>query len=285
MKKLFYLTAFVCTVLFFSSCAKDNANENAKTRKINFNINGDFVFNDLDENTKNSIMIDGKAMTDLWVVDYTNGELGQILHQTQSDSNFGNPTMEMRYGSHNLYFIVSRGTGPSINIANNTISWTKPSDTFWKNYQMTVSDDSSSTHSITLERVVTRLRVIVLDTLQPGAVTASVRPSTWYYGFNFQTGAPAFMSSSVTNTINIPSDRIGTDSNSFMMYGFSTTTEWYTNVYFAINNSTEPVVARTFENVEFRRNRSTDYIGYLSNFETGFSLNFIGWDTSNVVPF
>ena len=128
------------------------------------------------------------SLTDLWVYDLPSGQTAPTLiaHQTSEDADFGAPTVTAEYGDHTFYFVASRGDTPTID--GTTISWAKPSDTFWSSLAMTVAPSTSSSQSITLHRVAARLRVTITDEVPTGLAVLSVTPSHWYYGLDITTG-------------------------------------------------------------------------------------------------
>ena len=95
------------------------------------------------------------SLTDVWVFDYVGGQLQVTTHQTASDASFGSPSLTVDYGDHTFYFVASRGDTPAID--GTTISWAKPSDTFWATLSLTVSPGSSITQAVSLHRVAARL--------------------------------------------------------------------------------------------------------------------------------
>ena len=127
-----------------------------------FAVTGDFELS-LKAMTRGELTADGKAMTDLWVLDYMDGALVGQLHQTAEDDDFGTPTMALDFGSHHVYFVCSRGTTPTLSTEEHSITWATTSDTFYKDYSVTVASGSSSTRSVTLDRVATKLGITIAD--------------------------------------------------------------------------------------------------------------------------
>ena len=112
---------------------------NIPTKKFTFTMKGDFgspSFDD-DESQNSSrrasyLQADGRDMTDVWVLDYVDGVLVQQVHQEDNTAeDFGKPVMQLAYGSHHVYFIASRGTNPTLNTTGGTVTWERPSDTFY----------------------------------------------------------------------------------------------------------------------------------------------------------
>ena len=104
---------------------------------------GDFS-NDWKPVTRGYLEADGRDLTDVWVLDYQGDVLVQQIHQSDNTAeDFGQPSMTLAYGSHHVYFVASRGINPTLSTADKTITWEKPSDTFWADYSVTVVNSSN----------------------------------------------------------------------------------------------------------------------------------------------
>ena len=242
----------------------------AKTKKFTFTLKGDF--GDEWKQTRGYLAADGRDMTDVWVLDYVDGELVQQLHQDDNTADdFGKPQMQLAYGSHHVYFIASRGTGATLDTNDKTIVWSKVADTFWKDYEVNVVATSNGNRAVTLDRAVTKLRLTVTDAIADGAATFNIAPHTWYYGLNYQTGAPVSAQTDGIISINIPANLIGATNTPLNIFGFSSTTEWTTDVVLNCKASNNDVLgSAAIVDVPFVRNRVTDYSGPL--FGSGGSL-------------
>ena len=242
----------------------------AKTKKFTFTLKGDF--GDEWKQTRGYLAADGRDMTDVWVLDYVDGELVQQLHQDDNTADdFGKPQMQLAYGSHHVYFIASRGTGATLDTNDKTIVWSKLADTFWKDYEVNVVATSNGNRAVTLDRAVTKLRLTVTDAIADGAATFNIAPHTWYYGLNYQTGAPVSAQTDGIISINIPANLIGATNTPLNIFGFSSTTEWTTDVVLNCKASNNDVLgSAAIVDVPFVRNRVTDYSGPL--FGSGGSL-------------
>ena len=108
------------------------ANDVAKTKKITFNLKGDFEQSSFYTPTRAYLNDADAAMEDLWLFDYMGDSCLQLLHFTPTDEQWGRPQLSLAYGSHSLYFVASCGITPQLNTTTNTISWERPKDTFWK---------------------------------------------------------------------------------------------------------------------------------------------------------
>lgn len=128
--------------------------------------------------TRASLQADGKDMTDIYIFDYdkTSGKLLQVLHQTDSSSDFAQPDMTLAYGDHTLKVIATRSLSPTLTdaekttwaVADNVLTavgdatpaiWTseKTSDSFGAIKDISVVAGKVQMVNIALERIVAKL--------------------------------------------------------------------------------------------------------------------------------
>jgi hypothetical protein len=156
-------------------------------------------------------------------------------------------------------------------------------DTFYKDYEVSVVSTSNGNRAVTLDRCVTKLRLVFNDAIPADAATFNVTPATWYYGFNYQTGEPCAAANSQPIVVNIPSTSIGVSGESVNVFSFSSNTEWTTNV--TINSKTsggDVLGSATIPSVPFKSNRVSEYTGPL--FSAGGSMTMslnATWDTAH----
>jgi hypothetical protein len=251
------------------------------TKKFTFTVKGNFT-SDLKTKASEYLYADGKQMTDLWVLDYMDGTLVQQLHQVNTDDDFGKPVMQLAYGTHHIYFVASRGQSPILSTTDKTITFSKVLDTFWTDYEATVVATSNGNRAVTLDRVVTRLKLCFTDALVEGLATIHVTPGTWYYGLNYTTGEPVEAKNSTAVVMDVPSSMIGNANETVNVFGFSSSTEWTTDVAVAAKKSDLTVLGHaSIEDVPFKRNRSTNYSGplFITGGEVGITLS-ASWDDS-----
>jgi hypothetical protein len=277
--KRYLLFLGAVAVLALTSCLKASdpnpAEVTGPVKKFTFTVKGNFS-QDFKTKAGEYLYADGKTMTDLWVLDYMGDELVQQIHQTTSDADWGQPTMNLKYGEHHIYFVASRGQSPTLNTTSKTVTFTKVLDTFWKDYAVTVVSTSNGNRAVTLDRVVTRLKITFTDAIPEGTATFALTPTTWNYGINYATGEPCETKTSTAVTIDVPSNLIGNTGETLNLYGFSSATEWTTNVTVAAKKSDGTVIGEaTLENVPLKRNRSTEYSGplFMMGGEVGITLN------------
>lgn len=293
MKKLFIMAMAVCLM---TACEKeimsDEPTDNAvvvtddhgnvlPTKKFTFTLKGDFSDN-WNPVTRGYLSADGKDMTDLWVLDYVDGNLVQQLHQGDNTAeNFGKPQMTLSYGSHHIYFVASRGAEPALNTTNATITWSSVRDTFWKDYEVNVVSTSNGNRAVTLDRVVTKLVLSFTDAISTNAKTIEFTPATWYYGLNYQTGEPTTATVSQTNVMALPDGYAGRTDVSLSYFSLSPSAEWTTDVTIQSKAQNGDIIGEgNLPSVPLKRNRQTEYSGPL--FSAGGDLTLKlndSWDT------
>lgn len=197
-------------------------------------------------------------LTDLWCFDYVGGELQNTIHQSNTDQVFGSLALSLDYGEHTFYFVASRGIDPVVDTDAKTITWDSVRDTFHASLTMNVQPTSSSAQSVSLARVVGRLRISATDVVPANAAKFTVTPSTWYHGLNYETGAAISSSSSTPISVNIPASYVGTTDLMMSAYTFSGSSPWQTDVTVSLLASDESVIGSvTLPNVSIQRNHIT----------------------------
>ena len=265
-------------VILFAACEKPIIDEDTadatvsdgspseNTKKFTFTLKGDFsdTWKPVTR-TVGYLQADGRDMTDIWVLDYQNGKLVQQIHQSENTAeDFGKPVLNLAYGSHHVYFIASRGTGATLNADAHTITFAKTYDTFYKDYEVTVVSTSNGNRAVTLDRVITKLRLKFTDAIPDDAATINITPSKWYYGWNYMTGKPTDARTSQEVVITIPDSEKGKTDVMVNVFGFSTAAEWQTDVTFCAKRADGSVIGQaTIEQVPFKANRITEYAGRL----------------------
>jgi hypothetical protein len=214
------------------------------------------------------------SLTDLWMFDYVGEELQQTIHQSSTDEGFGAISASMGYGTHTLYFVASRGTTPTTDTSVKTITWAKPSDTYWATASITVAPSTSASQSVTLSRCATRLQITITDEVPANAATFTVTPSQWYYGINYTTGAGVGLQSNYPRPVNIPSNYIGTSGELMIsFFGFVPSADWQTDVTATLTASDESVLGQvTLEDVTLNKNITTSYSGGILGTAKAFTL-------------
>lgn len=279
----FTMTACEKTLTAGDEQVVDDTVVNQPTKKFTFTLKGDFS-TQWTGTTRGYLSADGKDLTDVWVLDYLNGTLVQQLHQSDNTADdFGQPSLSLAYGSHHVYIIASRGQSPTLNTTSHTITFSKVLDTFYKDYEVSVVATSNGNRAVTLDRIVTKLKLIFSDAIPTTASTFNVTPGTWYYGWDYIAGTPTASASSQTVTLSIPSSSIGKTNEFVNLFGFSSATEWTTDV--SLNAKTagnEVLGSANLSDVPFKANRSSEFTGPLFSAGGNMTLSLNGtWDTAH----
>jgi hypothetical protein len=294
MKKLFIMAlaaAIIC------GCEKEIASDESDigvvvtddqgnvlpTKKFTFTMKGDFS-DEWKPVTRGYLAADGKDLTDVWVLDYdADGNLLQQIHQNDNTAeDFGKPVLNLAYGAHQVYFIASRGVDPVLNTDAHTITFGSVRDTFWKRYDVSVVATSNGNRAVTLDRVVTKLRLTFTDEVPATANSISIVPHTWYYGIDYLTGHPASVRTDAATVITIPDASKGQTGIQASLFGFSGADEWNTDVVISSRTDTDAVLgSATIAAAPFKANRVSDYSGPLFSAGGSLSLSLNGeWQDS-----
>lgn len=272
MKKFMLMALAVAAIL--PSCTSDDESESTTADgRIDIVINADSMENHatitfgcstttIQQMTRAAL--GDLSLTDLWLYDLPSGQSSPTLlvHQTYEDADFGAPTVTTEYGDHTFYFVASRGDTPTI--SGNTISWAKPSDTFWASLAMTIAPSTSASQSVTLQRVAARLRITITDEIPSGLATLSVTPSHWYYGLDILTGE-ATDDRTTARTVSVPSSYIATTGQlAASFYCLSPSAAWTTDISLqAMKSDNTQMVSISVADVPMQRNHITAYSGTL----------------------
>lgn len=282
-----FLTACEKTIITDSDATDENGNPveqmDADVKRFTFTLKGDFSDN-WKPVTRGYLAADGKDLTDVWVLDYdADGHLLQQLHQNDNTAeDFGKPVMKLSYGVHQVYFIASRGVDPVLNTDAHTITFGSVRDTFWKRYDVSVVATSNGNRAVTLDRVVTKLRLTFTDEVPATANSISIIPHTWYYGLDYTTGQPASAQTDAATIITIPDSSKGQTGIQASLFGFSGADEWTTDVVISSRMATDVVLgSATIASAPFKANRVSDYSGPLFSAGGSLSLSLNGeWEDS-----
>lgn len=145
--------------------------------------------------TRAALSANGKALTDLYILDYdkTTGKLLQVLHQTSMAADFAEPDLTLDYGEHVLKVVATRSQEPTLwDAGNNTwtvepniltpitatqpvmLTSTKTSDTFGAEKEVSVGIGTAATVSINLDRLVAKLVVNSTDVFPDDCTTIAL---------------------------------------------------------------------------------------------------------------
>ena len=216
-----------------------------------------FTFGEISQRSMTRATLSELNLTDLWIFDYVGDELKQTIHKTEG---FDAVSLSLDYGDHTLCFVASRGSEPTVTAP--TISWVKPSDTFWATLSLNVQPASSASQSVTLHRVATRLRIAITDEITSQMARLEVEPTTWYYGMNVRTGEGTDARQQM-RSVAIPSSYVGTTGQvSALFFGLSPSTDWQTDIDVKMIGADESVLGHvTLPSARFAQNLTSIYSG------------------------
>lgn len=302
-----------CEKVSLEDASGNGAEVSGETKRFTFTVKGDFTnptFTGGESNiglnnevsngaqlaktraVNDYMQADGVDMTDLWVVDFVKtsadaegtgagssgtgagtGAIRQMVHQTKEDADWGSPSMALTLGTHHVLFLASRGAGAQYQ--DGVVTWTKPLDTFYLDYEVTVAKTSNGNRAVTLDRVATKMALKIEDAIPSGTNIISVTPTIWYTGWNMLTGAPVAAPEGYGATVTIPSSYYGVKNAELGVWSLSTAKEWLTDVT-VVSKAGETENARvTITDAPFKANRVTSYTGrlYSTSGNNSVSLN------------
>ena len=278
MKKV---TMALAAALMLQSCEYVATSEVVETKPtasrqktVTFRISGAEWDTDGDGITRGSMTADGNEMTDLWIFDYMGDDLVQMQTLTPDDNTWGAPSFTLKLGTHQIYFVASRGDSPTVDDEARTIVWGTPKDTFWSSLTLNVTSGGSTSQSVTLNRVATKMRVQITDEVPSGLATVNVTPATWYYGLNYATGA-ATAADSRERSVSVPASYIGTTGQLVAsFFGLSNSTEWTTDITITAKDGVGHTLgSATISDAPFQRNRVSSFSGNLFNATNGLNMS------------
>ena len=250
------------------------------TKKFTFTLKGDFS-DEWKPVTRGYLQADGKDLTDVWVLDYMDNTLVQQIHQSDNTAeDFGKPVLNLKYGSHHIYFIASRGQGAELDTDAKTVIFSKVLDTFYKDYEVSVVSSSNGNRSVTLDRVVTRLRLTFTDAVSTETSTITITPDTRYYGLDYLTADPCEPKTAQATSLTIPDTDKGKTGVQVSIFSFSQADEWKTDVTItAMDANNQTISSVKLMDVPLKANRITDYAGPLFGSEGAMSMSLNStWD-------
>lgn len=281
MKKLMWAMA---SALILAACEKNeviNQTVDDGTTEVHFSV---VPWQVTIEPMGTRATVSEAGMTDLWLLAYSADTLAAEMHQTKDDANFGTFSLKLKYGKYKFYAVSSRGLNAVVNTTARTITWDKVRDTFWAVDSMTVVGGSTANKTISMDRVVGRAVLHLTDLVPDGAQKVVFRPSHWYYGINYQTGA-AVGDSDAEIDVNIPASYIGQQGLQVSYMSISDEDDWTTGMVIAMKGAGDAELGSvTLSDVPMGRNKTVTMTGALlgGTRSLGVSLNDTWGDSSEI---
>lgn len=197
---LMMMAAIAAVGMTLVSCSSDNENmvEDVKPGKAHVRLVcgiGVSVSPMRAPMTRAALSANGKALTDLYILDYdkATGKLLQVLHQTSMAADFAEPDLTLDYSEHVLKVVATRSQEPTLWDAQKTtwqvepniltpvtathpvmLTSTKTSDTFGAEKEVSVGIGTAATVSINLDRLVAKLVVNSTDVFPDDCTTIAL---------------------------------------------------------------------------------------------------------------
>lgn len=289
MRNNLMMAAIAAVGMAFVSCSSDNENlvENEQpTGKARVK-----VVCGMGVETRAALSANGKALTDLYIMDYdkTSGKLLQVLHQTSTAADFAEPDLMLDYGEHVLKVVATRSLEPTLWDAGN-ITWSvesnvltpvtatqpvvltasKTSDTFGAEKDVSVGVGKATTVSIALDRLVAKLVVNSTDAFPDDCTTVTLDLQE----YKSLSWATMDVIEAVRNQRESDVSQLRGTTGTSLAYYFLTPKEGYkTDITFRTNRTEgAPYSTITVENVPLERNKVTTITGPLYKHGQGFQM-------------
>jgi len=214
-------------------------------------------------------------MTDIWLLAYSADTLAAQVHQVSTDENFGSITMNLKYGKYYFCCVSSRGAQPVLDTKAKTITWGTVRDTFWNIDSLNIRSNTSEATSktITLGRVVSRVRLALTDVIPDDASKITMKPSHWYYGVNYWNGS-AVGDSDAEIGVTIPVSYVGRNDLSTAFYTVSPADDWSIDVTAALRGSGDTTLGSVqVSNIAMARNASVTLHGGIIGTTRGIGID------------
>jgi hypothetical protein len=179
MKKL--LLFITLAAVLMTACSNESTEitkNGVEVKTVSLNFMGDFTVEQLTRSTY------VEQIQDIWIFDVMESKLIQTIH----NKDLSNSRVDLKYGKHDLYVVISAGKEPNHHISTTTITWETVGDTFWGHTSTEVGTRSENTVNITLDRMVAMINIQSSDNIPNNAKSVNITLSRWYYGINYISG-------------------------------------------------------------------------------------------------
>ena len=263
----------MAAAMMLLGCEKEESLTTAKVNEPKDSVQAKtirFTFGEIKQQPMTRGTLQDASITDLWLFDYMDEELKQTIHQSSTDEGFGSVAVTAETGDHSFCFIASRGTGATV--SDGAITWEKPSDTFWAKTTLTITPTTATSQSVELQRVATKLKIIITDEVPATLSKLTITADTWHSGINALTGEPT-AAAARTSTISVPASYIGTTgqlvASIFGICGDDYTTDVSVT---ASDANSQTIASVSLDDVPMKRNTTTSYSGPLFTRQPTFSM-------------
>ena len=241
--------------------------------------------------TRASLSANGKALTDLYILDYdkATGKLLQVLHQTSTAADFAEPDLTLDYGEHVLKVVATRSTEPTLwDAGNNTwqveqniltpvtatqpvmLTSAKTSDTFGAEKEVSVGIGTATTVSITLDRLVAKLVINSTDVFPDDCTTITLDLQEYItLSWTTMDVTEAVNNQRIADVTNLR----GTTGTVFSYFVLAPKDGYQTDITLTTNRTDgNPYSTITVPGVTLERNKATTITGPIYGHSQGFQV-------------
>lgn len=268
MKTNLFSAIILATTLVASSCT--DTNHIVETNEMmQITLNTRTISVDKDPMTRASLS--DESQTDLWVYDGTT----LLTHQTSTDTDFGQPTLNLTYGTHSLRVISTRIANATIS-ADGILSGDSPRQTFANTLALEVTPSTSATQTIELQRQTYQLTIKAEDQWPATYCNLAITIEPDYTTYNIHTGAGIAATSAYTRIVTLPTTWGGKTGCNVSFHGFTPgTDEYLTTVTITLYSADNATILQqhSVSDVPLQRNYRTTIHGALFAKEPQLSIS------------
>lgn len=279
MKYLLRLTILVFAILF-QGCVNhidDDNEENAETKNILFKTSMH-----VSQSPMRSVISDN--ISKIIVADFVNGIETQKIQQVSTDANFGQLSIPLKYGTHELLFVGHNAE--SCTLSYPSVSFEKPMDTFSFYKELAVDENTEETQNIELIRSAALVKLTANDAIPAEVAMLKITFSKYYPSLNIKTALANGDPVPVERTFEYKTAHIGVKGSTYSIYTFAPDGGYATDVTIAtIDTKGNTLNSTTARNVSVDKNCQTKISGNV--FHSGFGVNLTvvtEWKDDIIVP-
>lgn len=264
---LFSAIILATTIVAYSCTNTDHIVETTDMMQITLNTKTLSV----DKEDMTRATLSDESQTDLWVYDGTT----LLTHQTSTDTDFGQPTLNLTYGTHSLRVISTRIANATIS-SDGILSGDSPRQTFANTLALDVTPSTAATQTIELQRQTYQLTIMADDAWPAdyGKLEMTIDPD--YTSLNTQTFTGIAATSTYTRSVTPPSTWAGKTGCNVAFHGFTpSTAEYATTVTITLYEADNTTILQqhTVSDVPLQRNYKTTIHGALFAKEPQLSIS------------
>ena len=219
------------------------------------------------------------------VADYQEGTETQKIEQKSDDANFGEISIPLKYGAHELLFVGHNAESGALSYP--AISFDKPMDTFSFYKELTVDENTEETQTIELTRSAALVKLTANDAIPTEVALLKITFSKYYPSLNIKTSAANGNPVSVERTFEYKPAHIGVKGTTYSIYTFSPYGGYTTDISISTVDAKGNILhSITANKVSIEKNCQTKISGNV--FHSGFGVNLTvitEWKDDIIVPF